>query len=40
MVTARIKPFSKSEWIIPAVWGALMPRLKVQARTSFSPAVK
>ena len=40
MVTARMNPFSKSEWIMPAAPGALIPRLKVQARTSFSPAVK
>jgi predicted enzyme related to lactoylglutathione lyase len=36
-VSARMKPFSKSEWITPAASGALSPRWMVQARTSFSP---
>ena len=35
-----MNPFSKSEWITPAAAGALSPRWMVQARTSFSPAVK
>jgi hypothetical protein len=35
-----MKPFSKSEWITPAAWGAVAPIGIVQARTSFSPAVK
>jgi hypothetical protein len=39
-VSARMKPRSKSVWISPAAWGARLPRRMVQARTSFSPAVK
>ena len=35
-----MKPFSKSVWMTPAACGAFQPRLIVQARTSFSPAVK
>lgn len=26
-VSARMKPFSKSEWITPAAWGAVIPEL-------------
>ena len=40
MTSARINPFSKSVWITPAAWGAFQPFFIVQARTSFSPAVK
>src|SRR5690606_4216205 len=39
-VSARMKPRSKSEWISPAASGARVPSRMVQARTSFSPAVK
>ena len=35
-----INPLSKSEWITPAHWGAVIPFLKVQALTSSSPTVK
>ena len=37
MTSARIKPRSKSEWILPAACGALVPFSMVQARTSCSP---
>src|SRR5579875_3621327 len=40
MVSARMKPFSKSVWITPAACGAVAPRLTVHARTAFGPAVK
>src|SRR5690606_40523685 len=40
MVSARMKPFSKSVWITAAACGAVAPALTVQARTSFTPAVK
>ena len=40
MTSARMNPFSKSVWITPAACGAVLPSLTVQARTSFSPAVK
>ena len=40
MVSARMKPRSKSEWISPAAWGALAPLWTVQARASFGPTVK
>jgi len=40
MVSARIKPFSKSECITPAACGAFVPIGIVHALTSFSPAVK
>mmetsp|Transcript_7146 Transcript_7146/g.19543 ORF Transcript_7146/g.19543 Transcript_7146/m.19543 type:complete len:247 (-) Transcript_7146:855-1595(-) len=39
-VSARIKPFSKSEWMTPAAWGAVEPALTVQARLSCTPVVK
>ena len=32
-----MKPRSKSEWMTPAAPGALVPRLMVQARTSWTP---
>ena len=35
MTSARMKPRSMSEWILPAAWGALVPFLMVQARHSF-----
>ncbi len=35
-----MKPRSKSEWMTPAATGAVSPAWIVQARTSFSPAVK
>ena len=38
--SARMKPRSKSVWIFPAAWGALVPLVMVQARTSGSPAVR
>lgn len=38
--SARIKPRSKSEWIFPAACGAFVPLVIVQARVSFSPAVR
>ena len=38
--SARMKPRSKSEWILPAAWGAVMPLVMVQARTSLGPAVR
>ena len=31
---------SKSVWILPAAWGALVPFLMVQARHSSEPAVR
>jgi hypothetical protein len=34
------KAFSKSVWITPAACGAVSPTWMVQARTSFTPAVK
>jgi len=40
MVSARMKPRSKSLWIVPAASGAFAPRWIVQARDSFGPAVK
>ena len=40
MTSARIKPRSKSEWIFPAAWGALVPSVMVQARHSSSPPVR
>jgi hypothetical protein len=40
MVCARMKPRSKSPWITPAACGAVSPMWMVQARTSFTPAVK
>jgi hypothetical protein len=40
MTSAMMKPFSKSEWILPAACGALVPRWIVHARTSSSPDVK
>jgi hypothetical protein len=40
MTSALMKPRSKSVWITPAAWGAFMPLVIVQARTSFTPAVK
>jgi len=35
-----MKPRSKSVWITPAACGAVAPMGTVQARTSFTPAVK
>ena len=35
-----MKPRSKSVWITPAACGAVAPRLIVQARASFGPAVR
>jgi hypothetical protein len=40
MVSARMKPRSKSEWMTAAACGALVPRVMVQAAASFGPAVK
>ena len=40
MVSARMKPFSKSVWMTPAACGALVPRVMVQARASLGPTVK
>ena len=40
MVSARMKPRSKSVWMTPAACGALVPAVMVQARDSFGPAVK
>ena len=40
MVSARMNPRSKSEWIVPAACGAELPARTVQARVSFSPVVK
>ena len=39
-VRARMKPHSMLVWISPAACGALVPIRIVQARTSFSPAVR
>ena len=35
-----MKPRSKSVWMVPAAWGAVSPMWIVQARDSFSPAVR
>ena len=35
-----MKPRSKSVWMTPAACGAVAPRLIVQARDSFGPAVR
>ena len=40
MVSARMKPCSKSVWITPAACGARLPLVTVQARVSFGPVVK
>lgn len=40
IVSARMKPFSKSVWITAAACGAVEPALTVHARTSLTPAVK
>ena len=40
IISALIKPFSKSVCITEAALGALDPLFIVQARTSFSPPVK
>jgi len=40
MVSARMKPRSKSLWIAPAACGAFELRSTVQARASYWPAVK
>ena len=40
MISALIKPFSKSVWIIPAHSLAFIPFLNVQALTSSFPTVK
>ena len=40
MTSARMKPRSKSVWILPAAWGAFVPFLIVQARHSSLPAVR
>lgn len=40
ITSAQINPFSKSVWITPAAYGALVPALIVQHLTSSSPAVK
>jgi hypothetical protein len=40
MVSARMKPFSKSPWMTPAACGAVQPFWIVQARASFGPTVK
>jgi hypothetical protein len=40
MVSARIKPFSKSVWMTAAACGALVPRVIVQALASLGPAVR
>jgi hypothetical protein len=40
MVSARMKPFSKSVWISPAALGRLAPAWTVQARASLGPTVK
>ena len=37
---ARMKPRSKSLWILPAACGALVPFVIVHARTSLGPAVR
>src|SRR5687768_3603086 len=40
IVSARMKPRSKSVWMTPAASGARAPFSTVQARASFGPAVK
>ena len=40
MTLARVNPRSKSLWILPAAWGALVPLRMVQARHSFLPSVR
>ena len=40
IVSARMKPRSKSVWITPAAWGAVDPARNVQALVSFSPVVR
>ena len=40
MTSARMKPRSKSEWILPAACGAYVPFLIVHARHSSLPAVR
>ncbi len=40
MTSARMKPFSMSEWIAPAAWPAAEPWGIIQARTSSLPTVK
>ena len=40
MTSARMKPRSKSEWILPAACGAFVPFLIVHARHSSAPAVR
>mmetsp|Transcript_606 Transcript_606/g.1393 ORF Transcript_606/g.1393 Transcript_606/m.1393 type:complete len:226 (-) Transcript_606:549-1226(-) len=40
MVSAMMKPFSKSVWITPAAWGALVPVRMPHALTSPGPHVK
>jgi len=35
-----MNPFSKSPWIVPAAYGALVCSLIVHARTSSAPDVK
>ena len=39
-ISALMKPRSKSEWILPAAWGARVPFLMVQARHSSGPQVR
>ena len=40
MTSARMKPRSKSLWILPAACGAFVPFVIVHARTSGLPAVR
>ena len=40
VISARMKPFSKSPWMTPAACGASVPLAIVQARASLGPAVK
>ena len=40
MTLARMKPRSKSLWILPAACGALVPLRMVHARHSFLPSVR
>jgi hypothetical protein len=40
IVSQRMKPRAMSEWIDAAASSAVCPRRSVQARVSFSPAVK
>jgi hypothetical protein len=40
MVSAAMKPRSKSLWMTPAAAGALSPARMVQARVSFGPVVR